>query len=423
MTYTYIMLFISIIVFLFTLIKYKSLIKPNILFTILWLFGSYIVNSNFVGLHDLSKNTNIYMIITLGMFNLVYLFFAKEKEEKFPLNELTGILNIDRHCGKIILANISLILITLPYFLKMVMIFLNHSFYDVRVAAFSYNSSYDLLMSKVIFIMMFSFFNILLILTSLKIVLGDMDFKLFYFMVFDTMYFTLITGSRNFLAKFFVFLFLSFLFSNSYLIKKRFISPKLIALGIVVLFILDRAIKARSLSSLTPTENMITYQFGGISYFDHIITNRDFAGLNQVRLYGLGTFAWIVSPIIYILSTFSVIPNFTAEAIIGQITANAIYISDRFNFNALTTAMYPMWRDFGVSGIFFGMAFFGLVVALSENAFNKKRNLKNLLLFFSFFIAIFESTQLYDMLYLRFSMQILWIYILFGKSSISFKMN
>lgn len=168
---------------------------------------------------------------------------------------------------------------------------------------------------------------------------------------------------------------------------------------------------------------MITYQFGGISYFDHIITNRDFAGLNQVRLYGLGTFAWIVSPIIYILSTFSVIPNFTAEAIIGQITANAIYISDRFNFNALTTAMYPMWRDFGVSGIFFGMAFFGLVVALSENAFNKKRNLKNLLLFFSFFIAIFESTQLYDMLYLRFSMQILWIYILFGKSSISFKMN
>lgn len=231
MTYTYIMLFISIIVFLFTLIKYKSLIKPNILFTILWLFGSYIVNSNFVGLHDLSKNTNIYMIITLGMFNLVYLFFAKEKEEKFPLNELTGILNIDRHCGKIILANISLILITLPYFLKMVMIFLNHSFYDVRVAAFSYNSSYDLLMSKVIFIMMFSFFNILLILTSLKIVLGDMDFKLFYFMVFDTMYFTLITGSRNFLAKFFVFLFLSFLFSNSYLIKKRFISPKLIALG------------------------------------------------------------------------------------------------------------------------------------------------------------------------------------------------
>ncbi|WP_282675482.1 O-antigen polymerase [Lactococcus cremoris] len=423
MQYFSIMLLLTVIFSFITLIKFNTAIKPNILFSILWLFGSYIVNSNFVGLHELSNNTNILMLITLSMFNIVYIIFSKYKIKKYHLQELKEIVNLNNHWGKILLANILLILITLPYFLKMVKIFLTESFYNVRIAAYVYNGAYEILMSKVIFILMFSLFNLLLILTALKIVLGDMDYNLFYLMVFDTIYFTIITGSRNFLAKFFVFLFLSVLFSNTHLIKKRFIMPRFIILGLIVLFILDRAIKARSLASLSPLENLIIYQFGGISYFYHITQFKDFLELNQVRLYGLGTFAWIISPFIYILSNLNIMPNITAEAIIGEVTSNGIYISDRFNFNALTTALYPMWRDFGTLGIFVGMSVFGFIVAFFENSFNKKRNLQTLLLFFSFYIAVFESTQLYDLLYLRFSMQIIWIFILFGSKRININLK
>ncbi|MGT2721167.1 O-antigen polymerase [Streptococcus porcinus] len=423
MKYIFIMVLLTIFFILITMIKYKTLLKPNMLFTFLWLLGSIAVNNNFVGLHNLSDQTNNYLVITLGMFNIFYLFLSKSDFKKFQLSELIDILNLQSHWGKIVIVNFSLIVITFPYFIKMILVFFTKSFYDVRVAAFTYTNSYDLLMSKVVFILMFSFFNLLLIITCLKIVIGDLDIKLFYIMIFDVLYFTLISGSRNFLAKFFVFLFIAFLFSNTHLLKKIHISPKLVTIGAIVLLILDRAIKARSLSSLSPLENIVIYQIGGISYFDHIIHSNEFLVLNQVRLYGLGIFSWLISPILYILSILNFIPNITAESIIGQVTANGIYISSRFNFNALTTAMYPMWRDFGTLGIIIGMSLFGLSVAISENAFNLKRDLKNLLIFFTFFIAVYESTQLYDMLYIRFSMQILWIYFLFGKTHISIKVK
>ncbi|HEP1839291.1 TPA: oligosaccharide repeat unit polymerase [Streptococcus suis] len=421
MNYLLILFGITSIFTIFSFIKFRKLLTPNIIFSILWVLGAVVVNTNFVGLRTPTAQTNYYIIITIVMFNLSYIFFSDKNRLQLEKGTLLEIIDIDKHWGKIVSVNLLLTIVTFPYFCKMLLIFVTDSFYAVRVAAFNYIGLYEVLMSKVIFIVMFSFFNLLLMLTCLNITLRNNSKKLFYLMIFDALYFTMITGSRNFIAKFFIYMVVSYLLANTYLSKKIRIGINFILYGTIILLILNWAIRARSLASLSPLENIIVYLFGGISYFDHITNMPIFFADNQIRLYGLGTFSWIVSPVIYLLSLVNLIPNFTAEALIGDVTANGIYISSRFNFNALTTAMYPMWRDFGTIGIVFGMSFFGFWVAKSEKVFMKKKNLKTLLFLFSFIIAIFESTQLYNMLYLRFSMQVIWIYLLFGKKIIKLK--
>ena len=134
-------------------------------------------------------------------------------------------------------------------------------------------------------------------------------------------------------------------------------------------------------------------------------------------------FGWIVSPILYIISLTGLIPNYSAEYVIGEITMNGIYISDDFNFNALTTAMYPLYRDFGTYGIIIGMLLYGALIAIYEKKMYKKFNLKNFMLFFTFFITILESTQYYDMLFIRFSIQLILICSIFNINAPAKKEN
>lgn len=421
MHYVTIMVFILAGAILLTLLKYQTIVKPNILFSVLWIAGALFMNINFVGIHEISNETNVYIILSLVMFNIAYFLTSGSVHLRYDIGELRNVFSLDKYWHSILIINFSMIAICIPYFIKMFRILLFQSFYQVRVSVYNYSNFYELLMSKVIFLPMYAFFNIVLMLCVVELTLGEKNFKLYALTIFDAAFYSLITGSRNFIAKFFVYFLVAFLISNSMLKKKRKLDLKLVTLGIIVAVILNAAIKARSLASLSPLENIIVYLFGGIAYFDQITHSSLYAAENAISLYGQGTLAWIVSPFLYLLSLLSIIPDITAESIIGKVSGNGIYISNKFNFNALTTAMYPMWRDFKGVGIALGMAFFAWIVARREKKVQKEFSIYNFFMYFSFVIAIAESTQLYDMLYVRFSVQILLIYLLFGNHKVKFK--
>ena len=410
MQYIVYMIVIGVFFSLMTFIKTKSFMRPNVIFSLIWILGSIFMYINFGKIKNVSSTTYCYILLTIFSFNIGYLPLANGERQKFDIETLRIIIDDQRYRKALFSINFALIAICFPYFIKMFLIMINQSFFQVRVAAYVYSGVYETIISRVIFWPMFAFFNIILMLCAMKLFLGLKDYRYYLITLFDIFYFSMITGSRNFIAKFFVYIVVAYILGNLLLKKKRTVDMKIICLGSVLAFFLHIAIKARSLGMLSPLENVVVYLFGGISYFDNIITIT-----NVEMLYGRGMFGWIISPILYLLSLTGMFPNYTAEYIIGDITKDGIYISDEFNFNALTTAMYPLFRDFGVMGIILGMMLYGIVVMTSERKLSENFNIKNLMLFFSFFITVFESTQYYDMMYIRFSFQIFLILFVFGK--------
>lgn len=411
--YLFIIILIAIIVLVLTYLKFSTILKPNILFTLLWLVGSLLINFKYAGILNINERTNFHIIIALVGFNVSTLFFCKRDTYKLSRAEILRILDIKSSWKTILYTNITLVVICVPYFFKMIKIMLVDSFYQVRVHAFSYDNLYELICSKIINLPMFAFFNILLIITVLKIVLGEKgNVKLYLLMIFDTIFFSLITGSRNYFAKPFIYFIIAYALMHVVSKKKIKINVKTILIGVIIFFILDFAIKARSLRGLSPLENILIYLFGGIAYYDKIVFSNRFLLENSVMLYGQGVFGWIISPFVYLLSLMGIIGDYVAESIIGRVSGQGIYISNYYNFNALTTAMYPMWRDFGEVGIFVGMIVFAFFVSHYRNKLFRYFNQKNLLIYMTFLCAVSECTQYYEPLFIRFSVQIIIIHII-----------
>ncbi len=410
--YVQLIIFISLLSCILTFLKYRTLYKPNILFTMLWTIGAVLINNNFAGILDIDNRTNIHIILALVAFNSTSVLFTKKSTMCMSKEELLSILDISQFWNKILIINFSMVSVCIPYCIKMIRIMLFDSFYQVRVKAFSYDNVYELICSKIINLPMFAFFNILLIITVLKLALGEKNnTKLYFLMIFDVVFFSIITGSRNYIAKPFIYFAIAYAFIHVISRSKLQIKPQIIFFGLIIIFILDRAIKARSLHGLSPIENIIIYLFGGIAYYDKILFSGRFQAENAILLYGQGTFGWIVSPFLYVLSLLGITPDYVAESIIGKVSGQGIYISNSYNFNALTTSLYPMWRDFGEFGIIIGMATFAIFVSHYRNKLFRAFNQKNLLIYFSFLCAVSECTQYYEPLFIRFSVQILLIVI------------
>lgn len=408
----------AIIILIFTRFLYDTFFKPNVIFSIIWLLGTFFISINIGGIKQIRNTTYQYILISVIMFNVGYFLLMREKNPKYEYDYLKFEFNNKTVENRIFKINSFLIIITLPFFIKMLLIWLTQSFYQVRVAAYVYSNIYEIIASRIVFWPMYAFFNIVLMLGTIKMFLGIKDYKLYLICFFDIFYFSVITGSRNFIAKFLLYFVAAFFIGNIYSTKKVKLNIKIIIISLIIVLILNAAIRARSLGKLSPLENVVVYLFGGISYFDNIIKIEDTS-----MLYGRGMFGWIVSPILYIISLTGLIPNYSAEYVIGEITMNGIYISDDFNFNALTTAMYPLYRDFGTYGIIIGMLLYGALIAIYEKKMYKKFNLKNFMLFFTFFITILESTQYYDMLFIRFSIQLILICSIFNINAPAKKEN
>ena len=408
---------ISIVICILTFLKYRTLYMPNILFTLLWTVGAVLVNNNYTGIFDINAETNIHIIIALIAFNCSSLLFSHNYKVKLSRKELSSMLDITFLWNKILILNFGLVAVCFPYFIKMIRIMLFQSFYEVRVQAYNYRNVYELVCSKIINMPMFALFNILLIITVLKLVLGEKNnLKLYLLMVFDVIFFSIITGSKNYIAKPFIYFIIAYVFIHGISKKKLHIKPQIALIGVTAAAILDRAIKARSLRGLSPIENVVVYMFGGIAYYDKIMFSGLFRTENAIRLYGQGVFGWIVSPFFYLLSLLKITPDYVAESVIGRVSGQGVYIASTYNFNALTTSLYPMWRDFGVFGIAFGMIVFAIFVSHYRNKLFRHFNQKNLLIYFSFVCAVSECTQYYEPLFIRFTVQILLILIVWRYS-------
>ena len=192
--------------------------------------------------------------------------------------------------------------------------------------------------------------------------------------------------------------------------EKKKINFKLLVLGVIALLILNSMIKWRSLYGISPIENLVAYIWGGLSYFDQITNGAVYIEDNR-QLFGLATFGTITGPIAYVLSLLFGIQT-VPEQIIGKVTSSVIYISNTFTYNALCTALYPMWRDGREWGIAFGMFFYGFVCSFIERRVRTHMNSLNYLLYSSFASTVILSTQNYELMYMRFSVQIMLIILL-----------
>ncbi|MFJ7637340.1 O-antigen polymerase [Peribacillus sp. NPDC097225] len=392
--------------FLFiTYFKFGTLFRANNLFNTMWSLGAIVVLYEVAGLYPVSLLTHMYIVFSILSFNIVYLLFSK-KTFKFQMN-------IDRRDLKlkyVYLLNISSYFFLIPILINAIKIIINLGWDSLRLYAFRDS---DILASALqLRIVSWIVYPIFLSTILLAVILAVKKVKIPFLYVIATLNllsYTISFGGRNDIIKTFFYFILTFLVLKSTNIKKVIIPKKYIFYGICILSITFYLTTLRSLKGLNFIENALVYFFGSLSYFDVLIHSPEFSTFHDSLLFGTGVLGFLINPLLYIGMMIFGIPNYTSEYLVKIVTDNYIFISENFRYNAMSSALYPFWRDGKGVGIVIGMMVFSIIVVVIENKYYNNRNLRSFSLYIFILFIVFSSVMNYELLTIRTFMNIVFI--------------
>lgn len=407
LTFLYVLLLICIISL--TYFKFRKVVTINIMFSVIWCFAGIANNNEYASLYKLSSRTNIYIVLSIIVFNCVYILFGKSVDIKYTLKLLQ--INLNHHkknMNVLIVLNLFCYIFMVPIFLKAINIIQNQSWARLRAYAFMES---DLLATalqiRISIWIVYPIFLFTIILSLIYIIIQKRDFILTAMGIIDIALYSVSFGGRGLIVKSIILFGLTLiLLYQQQRIRIKFRKRYFLGGGIAIL-ILSNAISARSLGGLSVINNLIVYLVGSFSYFDVITNSSKYTDLNSVYLFGTGALGFLINPFLYVMSLFPGVDNLTSEKITKLVTTNFEFISSDYMYNALPTSMYPFWRDFGIVGIILGTMFFAVSVIYVEKKFHAEMNLRWLIIYLIFIYAVFESAMQYDLLTIQFSFIIL----------------
>lgn len=389
----YILMYFTILVIisLITKIKYKSFLKANIIFTFIWCFSGSIAS---IGLFDLYKpyiNVHFFSLAFIVFFNLFFFIFNKNYIFKEYIGDyITGKLRF-----KIIyIFNFASWLYMLRFLVKSINIIKSGGFSSLRV--YAYNSSLGLWSTSELIIaqnIVQPIFMATILVTCFCYIVNKKNKALLIISLIDIGIYLLSFGGRAILIDSIIFYLIMYFVvrTNRKENKKKWkINKSFIIIGVLVFSIITRS---RSWIKTNLIKEIFYYFIGSFSFLGIILEEQ--VGMSSNLLYGKATFGFIYNLIFKVLTFLFKVPYNGSDFQITNITAQVRLISPTRGFNALTTAIYPLLRDFGFFGIIFGAAFLAWAISFLEKHFKKTNNIYYLCLYTVLLNILFNSTLNY----------------------------
>lgn len=402
---------IFFILLIITKYKYNTIFKINLIFAALWCFCGITSMYNNLGLIKPSVYLHALIIISIIIFNAIYLInFKKYTEIK---ENQTGMTYLFNKKTIYLLSTIAIILIS-PNLINAIRTIAENGLNleilrnEVYVELTETNNFYLQFFTRN---MPTAIFTVVLLIVSIE--LADNKKHNLWIAVVNIIIGTFTFGGRNFILSFVLFYISAIILmkkKNRIKIKKRYI-----AFGVFVLWIITYL---RTGNAFEFIDMIIVYFSGSLSFLETIIQNPDKFGLDNGLMYGYMTFAVVVEPIVLVLKLFFgftiKVPSYYFNSNVQSFTnisENGIYL-----YNNNTTMFYNFIMDFGIYGAFISIIILAIIIVYFEKKFYKTNKKFPLLITIYLYATLMTSSITYKLNGISTTLVILIIYIVSKKN-------
>lgn len=369
--------------------KFKKIIQPNTIFTVLWSSVGVLAICNNLPIREPSIQIHNYIIMSLITFNLIYLSFTKGSKQTIKKPK---IYEYKINYKLIYLMNLIAILIVSPYTISALSTILQSGFANVRDVTYVSINEGTAIVAIITRTIPLSIFGATYVIAAIQ--LARNKYKLLPIALIDILISTVTFGGRFAILNFIVYYF------SSYFLVKKDISIKIkkryIVIGVVGLIIVT---SLRNSGGMSVLDMGILYFVGSLSYLEVILSRPELYGLFQSPKYGYLTFGFIIEPIVLALKVIGLdlkVPSYFFNTY-AQPWANIG--ADGYNiwYNNNTTMIYTFLLDFGWIGILVGTSFIAILAAKAQNSYNKDSNFRSLCILVYMIGVIMSSTIKYNL--------------------------
>lgn len=388
-----------------TKIKYNTIIKANVLFTLIWCSTAALSALGLFELYKPSMIVHFYSITAIIVFNTVFISLNNLNRNRYAIERINGFPRYKL----IYLFNAIAWVFLSGFLLVSINIIQNQGFNVLR--AYAFNSDMGLATTKELLVIQWIIQPIFVATTLISVVsfvIGLKNTKLYVVAIIDILVYTLLFGGRSLILNTMLFYIFSYLVININKKKKNRksrINVKFIAIVLAILIVLTGL---RSWDDSSFIKNAYTYYIGPYTFLDQLIGEFEWS---SSPMYGYGILGFLINPIV---AVFSLIFNFNYEGsdyLITTITSVPRFISPSQRYNAMTTMLYPFIRDFGYLGIIIGTTFLSWITSKIESMFCKSNQLLYLSLFIYVLTVLFDSVLVYQFLFPKSSITIFFLII------------
>ena len=397
---TYISILIAFAVL--TKIRFGTLIKGNVGFTAVWCGTAALASTGFYDLYKPVAIVHLYVFTVIIVFNVAYLLM----NSLFRSNRLGNKLFGESRLGLIYIANVLSWLFMIRFVSKTYTVLLSGGFRVLRDYAFDSSlglgSTVELVIAQTIIQPVF----IATILVALaNLVVGRTNLILLMVSFIDVVMYVLLFAGRALLVTVLVYYLLLLVVWNYrtgfLLFLKRSVKIGTVLVIVVLLLLFSFITQERSWTQTSSFRETYLYLVGPFSLLSVYFENNYVITQDSPYLYGKAMLGTLINPILMSLTYLFSIPYTGSDYMVTRKTATPFAVSPNRKMNALTTMIYPLYRDLGYIGIILGTAFMASVLSFSEIAFRSRRTLFRLCFYVLVLDIALRSTMNYYLLFPR----------------------
>ncbi|MFV0939610.1 O-antigen polymerase [Bacillus thuringiensis] len=381
-------------IILITKIKYKTIIKSNVLFTGMWCVCAGLSSLGLYELYKPSPIIHFFSLTAILTFNVVFLLHNNVMSNSIDFMKLKGSTRLK----VIVLANLIAWIYSTPFLIKSINIIATQGFKVLRAYAFDASMGLGTTLQLLILQwVVYAIFITTILIAMVYTAIGKKSPILISIALIDVIIYTLIFGGRYLIVRMMMYYILAYLImksSNLKNLQKKKLNIFFIGLIIIIVVVLT---SQRDWGKTSFIENTIVYYIGSFSFLD-VVLNTSYFNQELIPLFGMGIFGFVVNLLIAPFTFLLGIPYNGSDALITQVTAVSRYISPTQSYNAMTTMLYPFLRDMGYLGILFGTAFLSWFVSVSEKMLRKTKQIRFLCLYVYLAFFLFDSVMSYQLL-------------------------
>ncbi|TDL61520.1 oligosaccharide repeat unit polymerase [Rhodococcus qingshengii] len=403
------LLLYSIIILLslyLTKIKYRTVIKSNILFTLIWCTCAGISSIGFYGLYKPSAIIHFYSLTAIITFNIIFFIHNRNKENPINTRNIKGKARLNI----IYILNFISWLYLSEFLIKALDIINSIGLKGLR--GYAYDSSKGFATTFELLIIQWiiePIFIATILIAVVYIVLGKKAPLLKIISIISVTIYTLTFGGRYLIVRVLMYYIFTLLITKSTQLKvlgKKKVNKLFIGAIILTIIILTNQ---RSWGESSFIESTLVYYVGSFTFLDVLL--KATSNMSPMPLFGGGIFGFvynlIVTPLIMILD----LPYINSNYIITQVTSIPRMISPTQSYLAMTTMLYPFLRDFGYLGIIIGTSFLAWIISSAEIRLKRTNKLFLLCFYVYLCFVLFDSVMSYQLLFPSAGVTLLALYL------------
>jgi oligosaccharide repeat unit polymerase len=394
---------------LVTKIKYKTIIKSNVLFTGMWCICAGVASLGIYGLYKPSSITQFYSITAILTFNTFFLLHNR-LEKKILFKNFKGTARL-----KLIFIANTICWIYISAFMPMALNIISlYGFKGLRMYAFDSGMGLATTLELTIIQWLVQpVFVATILIAVIYIVIGRKTRVLTLVALTDVIIYTILFGGRYMMVRMMMYYILAFLIlKSSHLeqLKKKKINMVFIGAIITSVIILT---SQRNWGDTSFIKNTIIYYIGSFSFLDAVLSAEHYVGVTDF-LFGKATLGFIYNLIITPFTLLFQLPYLGSDYLITQVTSVPRLISPTQTYNAMTTILYPFLRDFGYLGIIIGTIFLAWFISIVEKMFHRTNHLLFLCVYVYLGFVLFDSVMSYQLLFPAAGVTLLYLFLFLG---------